>query len=527
VTLQGLAHTTTVQWLRGRSYSLRMAMSAGAEALGTPSRDGSAPAARAGWRPSALQVVVALTVAGAALRFGTIDVQSIWGDEAITIAVVHRSFGSMLSHLSSSESAPPLYYTLAWLWTKVFGTGPIGFRTLSALAGTLTIPVVWACGREISDRVGGWAAALAVVSPAMYYYSQEARAYALLILFCALAFLFFERALSRRDARSLAWWAGFSALALLTHYFAAFLFIPEAVILARALGRRRAALACAPVVIVGIALLPLAIDQRDSGKAKWIEESSLISRTGETVKQFLVGLYGPGQIGTAALSGLLALGALWIVLKRARGSERDRARDAAIVAGVGVALPLLLAAAHLIDVFDGRNVIAAWVPFAVLIAIGLGCARAGRAGAAIGTALCAIGLGVILATNLLPGYQRDDWRGAAQALPKNAPAPRVIVAERYGGSPLSIYLGPLRQTTATNVIAREIVFPTLRTRHTAGAPYPPYLQLRPPRGFRLVSVRKSEAFAVTRFLAPRQTTVAARELVRLSGDPASELLLEG
>ena len=60
----------------------------------------------------------------------------------------HRTFGSMLSHLSSSESAPPLYYVLAWIWTKVFGTGPVAFRTLSALAGTITIPLVWACGRE-------------------------------------------------------------------------------------------------------------------------------------------------------------------------------------------------------------------------------------------------------------------------------------------------------------------------------------------------------------------------------------------
>src|SRR5262249_18372677 len=156
--------------------------------------------ARAGWRPSALQVVAALTLAGAALRFGTLDVQSIWGDEAITIALVHRTFGSMLSHLSSSESAPPLYYVLAWIWTKVFGTGPVAFRTLSALAGTITIPLVWACGREVSDRVAGWAGALAVVSPAMYYYSQEARVYALLIMFCAAAFLFFQRALTRGDA---------------------------------------------------------------------------------------------------------------------------------------------------------------------------------------------------------------------------------------------------------------------------------------------------------------------------------------
>jgi mannosyltransferase len=501
-----------------------MAMSARVEGREPRAPEGGA-AARAGWRPSALQVVAALTLAGAALRFGTLDVQSIWGDEAITIALVHRTFGSMLSHLSSSESAPPLYYVLAWIWTKVFGTGPVAFRTLSALAGTITIPLVWACGREVSDRVAGWAGALAVVSPAMYYYSQEARVYALLIMFCAAAFLFFQRALTRGDGRSLAWWGVFSALALLTHYFAAFLFLPEAVILARRLGWRRAAPPVGLVAVVGIALLPLAIDQRNSGKAKWIEESSLVSRVGETAKQFLVGLYGPGQIGTAALSGLLALGAIWLVVTRAREGERDRARDAAIVAATGVALPLVLAGAHLIDVFDGRNVIAAWVPYAVLLAIGLGCARAGRAGPLLGAALCAVGLAVIVATNLLPGYQRDDWRGAAQALPANPLFPRVIVAPRFGGSPLAVYLGPLHETKTSTVRAREVAFPSLRTRHTSGSPYAPYVQLRPPRGFHLVGVSKNEAYAVTRFVASRPVSIPARELVRLSGSPSSELLV--
>jgi len=504
----------------------RMAMSAGATAGETRTHEAPATATRAGWRPSALQVVVALTIAGGALRFATLDVQSIWGDEAITMSLVHRGFGGMLSHLSSSESAPPLYYVLAWIWTRIFGNGPIGFRTLSALAGTLTIPVIWACGREISDRVAGWAAALAVVSPAMYYYSQEARAYALLILFCAAAFLFFERAVARRDGRSLAWWGAFSALALLTHYFAAFLFVPEAVILGRRLGWRRLIAPAGAVLVVGAALLPLAIDQRNSGKANWIEGTSLASRIGETGKQFLVGLYSPGQAGTAALSTLLALGAVWLVVTRARGVERDRARDAAIVAVVGVGLPLLLAAGHLIDVFDGRNVIAAWIPYAVLVATGIGCAGAGRLGAGIGTALVAIGLGVIIAINLLPGYQRDDWRGAARSLPAAA-QPRVIVVERFGGSPLSIYLGPLHEVHSTALVAREIAFPVLRTRHTYGAPSAAEVPLTPPPGFTLASVHRNEAFAVARFAAPRPTRVSARELLRLSGSPSSELLVSG
>ena len=77
-----------------------MAMSARA---GTRAREAGTPESRAGWRPSALQVIVALTAAGAALRFATLDVQSVWGDESATIALVHRSFSSMISHLSSSE----------------------------------------------------------------------------------------------------------------------------------------------------------------------------------------------------------------------------------------------------------------------------------------------------------------------------------------------------------------------------------------------------------------------------------------
>jgi hypothetical protein len=212
------------------------------------------------------------------------------------------------------------------------------------------------------------------------------------------------------------------------------------------------------------------------------------------------------------------------VLTRARDTERERARDAAIVAAAGVGIPLVLAGAHLIDVFDGRNVIAAWVPFAVLIAVGLGCARAGRTGVALGAALCAIGLGVIVATNLLPGYQRDDWRGAARALPPPL-QPRVIVVERFGGSPLSVYLGPLREVRARTLVAREIAFPVLRTRHTYGAPSAPYAPLQAPRGFRLAAARKNEAFAVTRFVAGRPTPVSARELLRLSGSPNSELLV--
>jgi mannosyltransferase len=499
-----------------------MAISARADAAGPRVRDAGTVGVR--HAPTALRIVIGLTVIGAALRFATLNVQSLWLDESATIILVHRSFGGMISHLASSESAPPLYYVLAWVWTHVFGTGAIGFRSLSALAGTLTIPVVYASGREISQRVGVWAAALATFSPAMYYYSQEARAYALLVLFSAAAFLCWQRALRIGDGRSLAWWAGTSVLALLTHYFAVFLFVPEALIVLRRMGLRRVWAPIGAVGLVGVALLPLAIRQRSDGKAKWIEESSLVNRTAETVKQFFVGLYGPVEIETAAVSGLLALAMLVLVLRRTDRRERGLARDAAIVAGAALALPLLLAAGHVIDVFDGRNVIAGWIPYAVVLAAGVGAARAGRAGATLGGAMCAVGIGVIVATNLLPGYQRDDWRAIADGLP--APlAPRVIVGEHYAGLPLSVYLGNMRGVTRGTVLAREIDFAALRVRHTQGAPYAPYVQRRAPAGFQLIAVKSDEAYALTRFVSDRPRRVSVRQLVRLSGDLNGEVLL--
>ncbi|HXD55913.1 MAG TPA: glycosyltransferase family 39 protein [Solirubrobacteraceae bacterium] len=502
-----------------------MAISARAEAAGPRGRGQGMAAVGGRYGSTAFQAVVALTVIGAALRFATIDVQSLWLDESATVILVHRSFSGMLSHLSSSESAPPLYYVLAWLWTHVFGTGAIGFRSLSALAGTLTIPVVFACGREVSERTGLWAATLATFSPAMYYYSQEARAYSLLIFFGALAFWCWLRALRIGDGRSLAWWAGTSALAVLTHYFAAFLFIPEALLLIRRMGLRRVLAPVGAVCLVGLALAPLAISQRSDGKAKWIEESSLLNRIAETVKQFLVGLYGPVEIGTAVVSGLIGLALLALAWQRADGRERGPASDAAIVAAAAIGLPLVLAGAHIIDVFDGRNVIAAWVPYAVVLALGAGAARAGRAGAALGASLCAVGIGVIVATNLLPGYQRDDWRGVASALPATQ-APRAIVAERYAGSPLSIYLHQtLRGPSGGRVLVSELDFATLRVRRTEGAPTPPAIQHVAPAGFRLVAVSSHEAYAVTRFVADRPTEVPVRELLRLSGDPGGEVLL--
>jgi mannosyltransferase len=472
------------------------------------------------------QIVLALTVLAAVLRFATIDVQSIWLDESATIVLVRRGFGGMLSHLSSSESTPPLYYVLVWAWTKVFGAGVIGFRSLSALIGTLTVPVMYFAGRRISPRAGLWAAALTTVNPAMYYYSQETRAYGLLVFFSAAAFVFWGQALDSGGARALGWWGLSSVLALLSHYFAVFLLVPETVILVRRLGMRRVRLPIAAIVLTGLALLPLAASQRQSGQANWIEASSLLSRTAETPKQFLTGLYGPQEIVTALLAGLLAAGAVAIALYRVGPRERGLAGQTAIVAAVGLLIPLVLAFSHVFDVFDGRNVIAVWVPCALVVAIGLADIGAPRVGLGLGAGICVISLLVIVGIDTMPGYQRDDWRAVASGLAASAPG-GVVVTPANGLLPLGVYVPALKKTGSSGVVTREVEFVALRVRRTGRSPAPAVVPTTPPAGFHAAGVKRTETYAISRFLAPRPTETSTRELRRMTSEAGAEVLVRG
>lgn len=469
---------------------------------------------------SPVAIVISLTVVGAALRFGTLDVQSVWLDESSTILLVRRGFAGMLSHLWSEET-PPLYFVLVWAWTKIVGAGVLGFRSFSALIGTITIPVMYVTGRRISPRVGLWAAALTTFNPAMYYYSQEARCYALLILFSAAAFLFWLRALQDGDGRSLALWSAMSVLALLTHYYAVFMFIPEAVLLVRHLGLRRLLAPAGAVVLTGVALIPLALWQ-SSTYGEVLESASTVSRFAGAVKQFLVGLYGPLEIYSALFTGLLAAAAVTHLLRR-QERLRGLTLEIGFVGAVAFLLPLVLPLVHVAgNSFEGRHLISAWIPCALLVAMGLGLARNPRVGA-LGLALCATSLAVIVGINAIPGYQRDNWQGAASALASHA-GPGIIVIPEEGLAPLSIYLSHLKKVTSSRIPAREVEFVELRTKRTGRSPLAPVVPTIAPAGYRLISVKRTETYAVSRFLSPESVTLSARSLQRKIGEPTAEVL---
>lgn len=296
----------------------------------------AAPAAeRAGWRSASWWPLAGVIVLAAVVRLSTLDLQSFWYDEAFTpVHVLHSGLGATLRSVVHTENTPPLWYLIAWADARVLGDGEIALRLPSALAGILTVPVVWAIGTELANRRTALiAAALVTVNPLFVWYSQEARAYALFVLMAALAMLCFVRAQGEPTPRRMAALALTGALALLSHYFAVFLLVPMALWLLREPRVRRASLpACAALALVGLALLPLISAQGGHG-TQWIGRWALSSRLQAIPQYYLTGYSGsPLGHGVELLVALPVLAGLALGAWRLRGSFSARATAAETVA---------------------------------------------------------------------------------------------------------------------------------------------------------------------------------------------------
>ncbi len=468
----------------------------------------------------------------ALVRFATLDHQGYDHDEAVTAwRVLHGGLGGTLHVVASTERSPPLYYLLAWLWSKLFGTGEVGLRSLSALIGTLTVPAAYLAARELSGaRAGLVAAALVAVNPYLVWYSQEARSYALFVLFAAWGLYLFVRCLRDPSPRNLAWWAAASALALCSHYFAAFVVGAEGLwLIARGWPRRAPVLALAAPVAVGLALLPLAIAQEGSGRRNLFTGVPLARRAAETVFGYTASqepgpFAGSAQVRHfryAVVAGGLVLAAIALALLLRRASDRERrgGLTVAAVAAAAIALPFALAAVG-VDYIDPRNLIGSLVPFLVAAAVGFGCARAGRLGLGAAAASLALFCVVLVAVFESGQMQRPNWREAAAAMGPPS-GPRILVVARNGNEPIAYYrhAREFRPPHFTGERVDEI--DVLSKLHT----------ITPPgHGFELTRRQGLAPCCVLwRYTAPRRTLIRPDEVAgtRILAHEPSSVLVEG
>jgi mannosyltransferase len=488
----------------------------------------TAPAvsSRTGW------ILGAIILLGVVVRFTTLNQQSFWFDEATTWGIVDHGLGHVFNTVPKTESTPPLYYVLLWLWAQVFGTGEVGLRSLSAVFSTLTIPVVWLIGRRlVSDRVGLIAALLAAVNPLLFWYAQEARSYSLLLLLSAVALLAFVEAVESPTWRRLLLWGLASAVAFAAHYYAAVMIVSEGAYLAVMLHRRRrltldrVAAAAVPVLVVVGALAPLMLEQND-GRAGYIatQAGSLPYRIAQLVKEDIIGQGQPEKALLTALGCALVVVALALLLRRSR---RAAQAPAVMMLTVGVGGVLVAVAVAIVgtDYFNTRNLLPTWPALMMVVAIGLASKRARRVGV-VATAGLAV-LSLVCVWNIVsdPLYQRPDWRGAAQRLGV-ASAPRAIVADVQSQVPLEPYLSRLSLFPSGGAAVREVDVIWLQRAYQWGPLGA--ISSTPLPGFALVKVIRTQSYVVERYRAVTPQAEARTTLDRLYPlAPRALALLQG
>jgi mannosyltransferase len=159
-----------------------------------------------------------ILLVGFAVRLYHLGEQSLWFDEAYSwLNIAATDLWTAIKLELADFVQPSLYYALCRPFT-LLGDHEWVLRLPSALAGTLTLPVIYVLGKQFGGRrVGLSAAALLALNPFHVWFSREARTYALTMLFTLLTLHFFLQAV--RGRRSWTWFTLFSGLGFITHYF--------------------------------------------------------------------------------------------------------------------------------------------------------------------------------------------------------------------------------------------------------------------------------------------------------------------
>jgi mannosyltransferase len=207
-------------------------------------------------RPEAL--VVALTIATAAVGFVRLGDRSIDVDEGTSISYAWRN----LSGLGDAIRGDPnmsLYYVVLWVSQHVLGDEIHVLRSLSVLFAALTVPVVYAIGARLFGVRGGLAAAVIfAVNAFVLRYAQDARGYTLVALLVTVSSWFFLRELSASTRWTRIGYVASSVLAMYAHLFAGWVLIAHVVTIV-AIRRREthAGMWCADYAAIGLLCVPL------------------------------------------------------------------------------------------------------------------------------------------------------------------------------------------------------------------------------------------------------------------------------
>lgn len=374
-----------------------------------------------------LVVAAAATAASGVLGFWDLGAKSMWYDEGSTINLVDRGYGDFLWRLTHWEVNQSPYFVLLSGWQKL-GSGDVFLRSLSVLFFIAAVPALFLLGRRLYGApVGAVAAVLLALHPLVLQWSQQLRAYSLVVLLVIVASYLLVDAVEIPSTAHTLLYAVVASLAVYTHFFAALVVVAHAValLLVRPLPRRLAAQAGATIAIL-VAPLGIFFVTRKGDPLYWVS-----SYTAKALVATTNGLTGGGTASVVGYGLALIIGA-GAIASRVRRDGTGSATWSLALPVVWLVVPLVLVVlAHVTvkPLLEARFLIVIVPAMALVAAVGLcrlvGLPTSGESGLVTVPILTRAGA-VILAAALVAGsisgdrtwYRAgsyEDWRGAVAA----------------------------------------------------------------------------------------------------------------
>ena len=314
---------------------------------------------------------------------------SFWRDEGATQSATQRSFTDLIAMLGHVDAVHGAYYVLMWLEVRLAGHGELALRLPSVLAMAATAALITATGRRLVSQRAGLGAGLTFAAlPAVSWFAQDARPFALETAAAAAASYVLVRLAEDGARRRWARWYAASLVALgLASVFGLLLIPAHAVALAawqptarRRAGRRRAEPRWARAVIVAcVALLPLLV-------AAWAQRAQVgwLRPPGASAALATGRLVGSAALLLAA-AVLTGTGLAYAGLGRRLGTDWPARLPALCLPWLAGPPVILFVMSQFQPAYTFRYIVFC-VPAAALL-IGTGLAAAGRVTTAAGLAL--------------------------------------------------------------------------------------------------------------------------------------------
>ena len=416
-------------------------------------------------------MLLAILLVALLLRVFQLDAESLWLDEVYSVNWGNHDFVQILG-LSIQNRHPPLYLLLLHYWMQLFGDSEFSVRLPSVLFGVFSVAMLYKVGTLLFNKwTGLMSAFIMAISAYQIYYSQEARAYMMMVLFALISFYFFLKLFEGKNYWILAGYVLFSTTLMYAHYYGLFLVFVQALFVLGFYALRRhpnnattvtttfgtwGLAAGATVILYLPGFFYLAYTLIHPNPPVYGQTPPGLSDVSKSLLQYAGAPYwgapsSPSLLLLAILT-LFALIAVFVLLKR--GGERMKLSLLLLWLIVPVALPFLLSQISNLQ-YAGRYSIAALPALYLLVAVGM--QRVGsvamRASTRSTTFVALAGLAVtaglfavtgILYVSILHDYftsvKKEQWRDIARDVKTYAePGDAVVISQGFMATPYNYY----------------------------------------------------------------------------------------